>query len=228
MNNIINESDIFKINENFHINHQKIKGTDISVVVVDNFYANPEKVRKFSSELPYTKSKYILKNSPGVRVNLKLDINKIKFLIYDLIGLTNSQIKYKKSSYVIFNRMRSDEKLSLIQTHPHIDSIDKINCAMVVYLNTEDECSGGTSFYRHKKSGLDIVKTSEDLSLIKFKYLKHNKDFITDSNDDWELLELIPMKFNRMVIYPHNLFHSGYIKRDDFLEYDRVVQLGFF
>ena len=99
---------------------------------------------------------------------------------------------------------------------------------MVIYLNKDEECKGGTAFYRHKKTGIEFVKGIDDFTKV-FESEKSSYDnFITDSNDDWELLELIEMKFNRMVMYPPNIYHSGYISRKDFIDYDRITQLGFF
>jgi hypothetical protein len=41
---------------------------------------------------------------------------------------------------------------------------------------------------------------------------KAAEGFITESNEDWELLKLIEMKFNRLVLYGGRSFHSGYIQ----------------
>ena len=227
MINVINEKDLFKINKfsNLKIDKRTINGTDIPIIIVDNLYVNPEIVREFSSTLPYTESKSILLNSPGKRVKLDLDIKHLQDFTFNLIGKKNQG--YIKPQ-VIFNRMRSDEKLTEVQTRPHIDTTLNMSHALVIYLNKDEECKGGTSFYRHKKTGFDLIKKNKYLDEV-YEYKPHTyEDFITDSNDDWELLELIDMKFNRMIIYPPNVFHSGYINRKDFKNYDRITQLGFF
>ncbi len=227
MTNVINEKEIFKLNKfsNLKIHRREIKNTNIPVIVVDNLYVNPEEVRNFSSTLPYTKSKYVLSNSPGKRVKLDLDIRHLQDFTYELIGKEKTN---QLTSFVIFNRIRSDEILSESQTIPHTDTIPGLSHAMVIYLNKDEECKGGTAFYRHKKTGIEFVKGIDDFTKV-FESEKSSYDnFITDSNDDWELLELIEMKFNRMVMYPPNIYHSGYISRKDFIDYDRITQLGFF
>ncbi len=227
MINVINEKELFKINKSsdLKIEKRKINGTDVPIIIVDNLYVNPEDVREFSFTLPYTKSKSILLNSPGKRVKLDLDIKHLQDFTFNLIDRKNDG--YIKPQ-VIFNRMRSDEKLTEVQTRPHIDTAVNMSHAIVIYLNTDDECRGGTSFYRHRKTGFDFIRETKYLDEI-YEHEPHKYEkFITDSNDDWELLELIEMKFNRMIIYPPNIFHSGYISRKDFVNYDRITQLGFF
>ena len=70
---------------------------------------------------------------------------------------------------------------------------------------------------------LKIVNIIETIDYTKFP----NK-WITDSNDDWELLHLVPMKFNRAIFYPSSIFHSAYIKENDFTENYRTTQSIFF
>ena len=228
MINVINEKEIFKLNRfpNLKIHRKNIKNTNIPIVVVDNLYVNPEEVRKFSSILPYTKSKYVLQSSPGKRVKLDLDIRHLQDFTYKLIGQNKTNTFLPPS--LIFNRIRSDEVLSDNQTTPHTDSVRGLSHAIVIYLNTEEECAGGTAFYRHKETGISFVKNIDDFKKVYESKKSNYKDFITESNDDWELLDLIEMKFNRMIIYPPNIYHSGYINRKDFVNYDRVTQIGFF
>ena len=42
------------------------------------------------------------------------------------------------------------------------------------------------------------------------------------------MIDFVDMKFNRMLVYPPNVFHSGYMDRNDFVDYDRITQLCFF
>ena len=36
--------------------------------------------------------------------------------------------------------------------------------------------------------------------------------YITDSTHDWKMTGMVPMKFNRMVLYLQNVWHSAYVK----------------
>lgn len=51
--------------------------------------------------------------------------------------------------------------------------------------------------------------------------------YITQSNQNWELIEIIEMRTNRLVIYDANLFHSIYAPSTDWvpdLRRPRVTQ----
>ena len=88
--------------------------------------------------------------------------------------------------------------------------------------------------YRHKETGIELMKDvneGEIYSNLAKKLengIKGYTEFITDSNNDWDLIGKVNMKFNRMVIYPINLFHSGYIKKHWFLNSDRITQTAFY
>lgn len=231
----INEYEIFKLadyDEVVKIDYRTIGDTEIPLVVVDNFYENPDMVRDLALSLPYTTSQYVCNHSPGERVRMSLDIRVIRNITYHLLKLPEWKLK-PTTLQVIFNKMRGDAKLEAIQTNPHIDGVDMLNAAMVLYLNKPEECVGGTAFYRHKKTGFEILNTQDQFTSTfnndRGKLTRNDyTDFVTESNEEWELIDMIEMKYNRMVIYPPNVFHSAYLTRNDFLEYDRLTQLGFF
>ena len=62
-----------------------------------------------------------------------------------------------------------------------------------IYLNTPEECAGGTSFY---------TKLNDNPPT----------EYVTDSTDSWELLGIAPMVYNRMVLYIQSVPHTAYVK----------------
>jgi len=125
----------------------------------------------------------------------------------------------------------------------------------LVYLNKDNEWNGknGTGIYRHKQTGLvafpedekerfnivnevnktqdayglDILTFKEVLWLNEYRLPTGPKEWLTDSNNVWELEYLIEMKYNRMAIYSGALFHSAYLNKTDFKDGIRVTQPGF-
>lgn len=84
--------------------------------------------------------------------------------------------------------------------------------ATVLYLNTPQQCIGGTAFWKHKTRGIDrlpskavLTAKGEDADAFyktmdrEWKELEH-----------WEQVEFVPMKFNRFITYPTSLFHSRF------------------
>lgn len=98
----------------------------------------------------------------------------------------------------------------------HADD-DLSDFAAVLYLNPPAQCIGGTIFWKHKKKDLDRVTDNDNLKV--------------DWNDKgaWLQVDSVEMKFNRLVVYPGNRFHSwaphGYGNSP---ETGRLVAVGFF
>lgn len=105
-----------------------------------------------------------------------------------------------------------------IQTLPHFDTTDERIFAAVIYLF--DEGFGGTSFYRHRSTGLEMLsRQSEPLyraalrrevadpALLPRRY-RNGGDAL------FERIHQLEARFNRMVLYPGRLLHSGDIAPD--------------
>jgi len=52
--------------------------------------------------------------------------------------------------------------------------------------------------------------------------------YINDGNSYWELLYLMPMKFNRLVIFDGRMPHSQHMKDGQFRDKPRINQLLYF
>ena len=50
----------------------------------------------------------------------------------------------------------------------------------------------------------------------------------TSASDEWEIVDVTPMKYNRLLIYQGIYFHSQYIKDDWFADYPRIQMQHFF
>ena len=238
-NSIVDYNKLFEISDDLKINKITIGNSKTNIFYVDNFFKNPFKIRDFALELKYSNNDFLVSNFPGYRCSLIFGLDKIKNKIYNIVNKSNKfKLKIPNTQLfnnnIKFNRFNNNYELFFneLNLNPHIDSIPKLynynrNLATILYLNKEKECHGGTAFYRHKKTGTEIVNKWEDYSSI-INNITNNYDYyINDSNQDWEMIKKIDMKFNRMVIYPLNLFHSAYIKKNTFKDYDRLTQTLF-
>ncbi|MGB9150899.1 MAG: DUF6445 family protein [Burkholderiales bacterium] len=84
--------------------------------------------------------------------------------------------------------------------------------ASVLYLFL-DPAFGGTSFYRPKKPSREIerlINDSTSLSAEAFKQKYSLKaDYMTASNDYFELIGQVEAKWNRIIFYDGSIFHSS-------------------
>lgn len=116
------------------------------------------------------------------------------------------------------------------QSVPHWDGA---GMGGVIYLNPPAQCRGGTAFYRHRATGLIAAPNTMSIPLYLLmrrhgferyddfirwviKPPADGSEFALDSTDDWELNELVEMRYNRLVLFDGRLFHSGYVEDGTF------------
>lgn len=75
----------------------------------------------------------------------------------------------------------------------HADGIDY---AGVVYLSLPEHCQGGTWFFRHRPT--DSLMSRQE----------HHQLYDYFASDAWEKTYDVSMAFNRLVLYPGDLFHA--------------------
>ena len=196
---------------------EKIKVLDEFVYIVDNFYENPDEIRDLAIQLDYGDSPALVGGFPGMRGSLGTP-------------------QVKKKLYQGFYHL-CKEFGDLI---PHQDFWEKedgwestYQYGAVVYLNTEDECAGGTNLYSYEGemsiptdykpnwlSGPIIRTLSDDLL---FKYIRDR----VDSNDPYKLELEAEMKYNRMFLYPARFLHTANLDLGMFVDEYRINQVFF-
>lgn len=231
-NGILNR-EMFELNEpeNMEINLVKIGET--TGLVVDNIYKHPNFIRNLALSLDY----FIPRgNFPGKFASITIRPEAIRNLINELLGKTEGwvgefPVYCQDMSFGMVDITAS--KLSAAQRQPHFDAFGEY--AALVYLNTPDQVSNGTSFWKHKKTGLTkapMVADEKSDKLMKENGLSSleelrswimidglidpNQGFLMESTSYWELSQVLEMKFNRLVVYDANLFHSLHFRAEDF------------
>lgn len=136
-------------------------------------------------------------------------------LLEGVFGLPRDKMAGGKSLYSLV--VTPPDQLELNQCLPHVDSYLSGDLACVHYLC--DKTKGGTSLYRHRKTGYEKI-TSENVEHYKQSVVDEGalmfekKSYMNGSNKYFEQIAEIEAMFNRMVIYPSNILHSGNISAD--------------
>ncbi len=175
-----------------------LTGTDhASLIVVDDVYADFERARAAAlacTFTPRTDSDFAYRTSPAPRWMEEESIAKI----CDVLGPGSS-----------------DE---LIANHLHMSSamdwkvnlhrgarihVDEARWAGVLYLNTADQCRGGTSLYAHRRTG---VRHFFDL-----KGRPDAQEILADGGDvdQWQELVSLTMVPNRLILFDPGQFHQA-------------------
>lgn len=124
---------------------------------------------------------------------------------------------------------RSGHKETSLHVNIHADNTIGA-WAYVYYLSLPQDCQGGTAFWKMRGTEWQEMPTQ--------KYIEENGislEWIVSKwkkPEDWDMVSLAGMKFNRLILYPTEAFHSrfpleGWGDPDD-LEHARLVQVGFF
>jgi len=111
--------------------------------------------------------------------------------------------------------------------------VDESHWSGILYLSRPEDCSGGTTFFRHKASGLDRFPFSPE-ALKQAGFATHAEAHAAlierDGTDDsaWEPLMTVPMRFNRLLLLRPWLFHTAGPGFGDRQGNARLVYLMFF
>lgn len=232
----INESEVFAINPDLEANVHVVGPEEVRVVVIDNFYKNPDMVRDLSLSIPPTENIKIMAGTPGTRIFSHYDFESMVPIFKHIFRTVYGDITKDVTDDHIYNSVRTtpfcvniNQSSDLPPVTPHIDDRDCMLFAAGIYLNTPEESAGGTSFYM--LNGKQMI-TNEEIQgwLTKHGREKFWDHYITDTEDvpDWDLLSVAEMKYNRLVMYPGNVAHTAYMKPDMFTgDLYRLIQMMF-
>lgn len=205
-----------QINTNAAIEVLHFGNENTPVICIDDFLVSLDFMKTYAVEsaefYKEPKSSY-----PGLRAALPQDFLD---LISPLIAQPIRDIFHIPSKYEGFVA-RSDyslvtsqpETLRPAQKIPHADSSRIGDFAILLYVN--EGHFGGTSFYRHKSTGIELLidhhekKYWDSVNSYINEYANKDIGFINGSDEHYERIGSIPYKPNRLVVYPTVLLHSG-------------------
>jgi hypothetical protein len=198
---------MFQINEDLKV---KIINIEEKIFfVIDNFYKDPDQVREYAINSKKYKDEDLLAGAIGKRVcedDLRLSYY-MKDVFEELCKHPKWHIEFDKDHHeykwsgmrFMVNVTNNSEIIKDGRSNiEHLDGpLNKWAC--VVYLNTPEECEGGTDFYRW------------------------NGDY----NSRPILEYTAEMTYNRAILYDANMVHGAVLRPGMFVNCDRLVQVMF-
>lgn len=162
-----------------------------SLVVIDDFYNNPDEVRSFALSLPFE----VVGNYPGGRTENFIN-DSTKEDIERIIGEpVREWAEYGEGNYTGAFQLTTKLNSSWV----HVD--DGTNWAGVLYLTPNAPVSGGTGFFRSK---IDGSLTSEDGILPE----RNGVDIFQDMNY-WEKVAEVGNVYNRLILFRSDQWHTS-------------------
>jgi hypothetical protein len=176
--------------------------------VIDDFYPDPDAVRRKALELPYEEPEEVTGrrtqpyHPPGVRQHIEglfgLRITEWNEDPRDLAGANGS-------FFVSLAWGGHAERVGV-----HYDSpVDWVT--MVVYLTPKADPAAGTSLWQHKATGLTSSPMSRDVRRLGVSRARLEAILERDSCDlrRWREIDRVGNRYNRAVAYPAGLLHSA-------------------
>lgn len=198
-----------------------------SIIVVDDFYGEPENIRERALDLDYpvpeTAPNFAGRNSVQPIPPRGLDQAISKLVNEPVIGVRQfGHGRYRLSL------ARDDASRRF---YVHVDA--GAYWAGVLYLTRPEHCHGGTEFYRHKRLGTDRAPIyAHEMAAIGAKnYREAAEPIIAEDSADltkWDHLMTVPMRFNRLILLRPWLWHAAGPSFGDSPQNGRLVQLFFF
>jgi len=187
-----------------------------SLIVIDDFYANPMEVRNFALNQQFN----ITGNFPGFRTTSLLNDTIKEAIQYVMHPFAGEIVDWFEDGHTGAFQYTTEEH------HSWIHSDGGVRWAGVLYLTPNAPLSAGTGFYRHKKTKMDrfvhLTETPTEKDL--------NNPYLTDYKDitKWELTDEVSNKFNRLILYDATLFHKSMDYFGKSLYDGRLFQVFFF
>ena len=179
---------------------------ETNIIVVDNFLNNPHEARAFALEQDFKEAG----NYPGHRTAEDRNQSVMDTIANILRPHAGEITDFRGTQYQITT--------CAMKSWVHADVYN--TWAGVLYLTPDAPPSAGTGLYRHKRTGLDV-------------YPRDNQQLADEIDSDgsdytkWELVEQVANKFNRLVLYRGDMYHSSLDYFGHGLEDGRLFQTFF-
>jgi uncharacterized protein DUF6445 len=190
-----------------------------NILVVDDFYSNPDAVRQFALDQKYEPDNRYFR---GSRTESKYLFPFLKERFEKMLGA--------KITHWLDHKYNGVFQFCPAGTEVVFHS-DHQTFAAVVYLTPDAPLATGTSFYRSKETKLRKPPTQADAwatgtTVVELEE-KTYKDKLTNP-EHWELVDQIANVYNRLVIWDSKMIHaaSGYFGTD--IRDSRLFHLYFF
>ena len=246
---------MFHLSDDLEIKiQQNIGPQKKSVVVIDNFYKDPDAVRQLCLESKKKTDPGLLSYMPGHRVFIETaEVRKKLYPLFEELCFDTNiwgggnwqnlrwfQAEWQKCAFicnVINDKTLADKPMGII---PHQDAyrlqMPPLNTqfAAVIYLNTPEECAGGTNLWSFNgemslpyKGPTGIHEPSRPQETMTGEEIFEHIHWSLHHNEEWKVEHEFEMVYNRMALYESQTLHSQNVDLGMFTDYDRINQVLF-
>jgi uncharacterized protein (TIGR02466 family) len=224
--------ELFDVRRDFKVSLNPIQNS-IPTVVIDGFLTRPDDVRDVVGRAPAPNWKH----EKGGRNFVDYYDCRLRFPIRYPNSMISAAQHVIRKVYETVTRpldasvdvnwfMQINEKRADFAV-PHNDITENVRRSFtcVLYLNRPDECSGGTAFFRFKKSGSLVLDATYVRAINEEpRIAETGLDYWGAAQGDWwETVGTVEMRQGRMLIFPSEFFHAAWHPENSFYEFPRLT-----
>jgi hypothetical protein len=175
-----------------------------NVIITDDFYSNPDSVREFALQQEFK----IRGNFPGMRTTsfINDDVKStVQTILWNAAG--------EGSNWHAGDGLTGSFELATARDRSWIHTDHHNTWAGVCYLTPNAPLTGGTGLFRHKATGATMSYELEN--------------YEAQDMTKWDLVDVVGNRYNRLVLYRSDLFHTSLDYFGDDLTNGRLFQLFF-
>lgn len=176
-----------------------------NVIIVDDFYSNPDSVRDFALQQEFK----VQGNFPGSRTVSFLN-DSVKETLQTVVWNAGGEI----TEWNARDGLTGSFEIATAANRSWIHTDHYNTWAGVCYLTPDAPISGGTGLFMHKKTGARMAHELES--------------YESQDMTKWEMVDRIGNRYNRLVLYRSDLFHTSLDYFGSDLQTGRLFQLFFF
>jgi hypothetical protein len=196
-----------------------------TLIVVDDFYANPDAVRRFALESKFGSVGAL--NYPGWQSEKTFHSDAVRGAFEKIIRKP-IDIDDRRFTWGGFRAITADTGRV---TKVHADSI--VDWAAMVYLTPDAASSAGTGFFRHRETGLTGPPSDRQARALGYADADAFEREVVRRDmadfDKWELVSYIEPVYNRLVLFRGcELYHAPLGGRGSSPEDARITHNFFF
>ena len=189
------------------------------LLVIDNLIADAESLVELAAKKMFGE---VVTYYPGVRAKVPLTYQQFILqqfgpLFVEYFGLGAARLRFTDCHFSLVTT--PPEKLDYLQRIPHTDSYLGSQLAFIHYLFKAD--LGGTSFYRHRKTGFEVIDEARCLEYAARRDEAKERTSSAAARHTSMATRLLYEEvcrqqglFNRMLVYRRNSLHSACLAAD--------------
>jgi hypothetical protein len=224
-------NELFDVNTDLVIRNPGVAG--VPAVVIDDFLKRPEEVREVVGSAPAPNWKLVEGGRNFVdyydcrlRFPVRFPNNMISVAHQAVQRVYSTDTRPADASVDVNWFMQIHEKRGDFAV-PHNDMTPNVRRSFtcIVYLNRASECSGGTAFFRFRRSGSLVLDAQYDQAIQQdLRMGETGRDYWPETPAEfWELVGAVDMAPGRLLIFPSEFFHAAYHPQNSFYDFPRLT-----